>query len=145
MSSSPLTLTTKTPYIFPNLIVVSVDFVFLSSSSSCSTSTEASIHSSNNDDSMNKKQMMYNYLDRSNQYLAQIQNQNSNHPHEHPITTRTIPASKEGLDPTTNRFHPPIVYHPNYSPPPSSSSSVLFVSFICSSAVFAISGFNQDF
>lgn len=93
---------------------------FLSSlSSSKGTTINGDSSRSINHESTSTKQM-YNYLDRSNQYLTQIKtltNNNNNQIHNHPPI---IPASQKGLDPTMNRFHPPIVYHPNYSPPPSS-------------------------
>jgi hypothetical protein len=34
---------------------------------------------------------------------------------EEPVTTQDFAASRLGLDPSVNRFHPPFVYHENYS------------------------------
>lgn len=49
------------------------------------------------------------YLDVTNNYLQNVSIPANSHLHQ------KIPASKPGLDPTSNRFHQPIVYHPNYS------------------------------
>jgi len=45
----------------------------------------------------------YKYLDSSNSFIKELE--------EH----RHLPSSQLGIDPTSNRFHQPIVYHPQYS------------------------------
>lgn len=59
--------------------------------------------------SLSSMTSIHNYLDRTNQYLQQ-QNQN-----QRDTNSPILPTSRAGLDPKDNRFHQPIVYHPNYS------------------------------
>ena len=62
------------------------------------------IHSCKAEDDQKQQPQQHSFLDPSNSYL----NQHSTKPND-------LPASLKGLDPTTNRFHQPIVYHPQYS------------------------------